>query len=701
MRTLFALSLCWSLGCGGTKSGNGADSGPGGGADARARADAAPRADGNPMVSKAHPHIYLTTENPIGAANRTRLETALSSGSAAATRFKDMVDQEMTGADWYNFSPWFAALLGQLTGTTSYCDYAIGLVDTDVAAEEALISSGARPNIAGDDYYGFQDMIAEVMLTYDWCFDRVSSTQKTRWLAYASQAVYNVWNPNDATWGGTPYTWTGWGTTDPGDNYYYNFLRGTMYFGLGASGDDPTADQWINYFRKDKLDGMLFPLMNSLVGGGSAEETGYGVSMGNLFEIYDWWYRSTGERVDDITPHTLASLRHYLHLIVPTLDYEAPTGDHSRDSTGALFDYDRNYMLVLTNLYDTDPIAPYAKWMLENCSVRQMSQGFMYVSEFLYDDPSVTAAPSLDALGPAYYAQGIGQLYARSSWATDATWLNFIAGAYTESHAHQDQGSLTVYKGAYLAYDPVIDSHSGLPQATEFHNLVRFESGGQSVTQQVGAPMNDQLLALHDEAAYTYMSADLTNVYNGNSAVDKSQREVVFVKPDLIFVFDRADGSATRKVWQLNSPTLPTVTGSQVEIVNGSSQLDIYSVYPTGATPIATDWYTLNPPLVTAGISYDMDFPMNQGYRTDIASTDPMARFLTVLSLDGAAITVAQASSSAGLGADVTLADGSHVVVTFNDTTTGGSISWQTSGGTVTSQATLADGVDTLPFFAP
>ena len=61
--------------------------------------------------------------------------------------------------------------------------------------------------------------------------------------------------------------------------------------------------------------------------------------------------------------------------------------------------------------------------------------------------------------------------------------MNLIAGPYTQSHAHQDQGSLMVYKDGWLAYDAVVDSHSGLRQETTAHGLVRIDSGGSPVHQ--------------------------------------------------------------------------------------------------------------------------------------------------------------------------------------------------------------------------
>jgi hypothetical protein len=119
-----------------------------------------------------------------------------------------------------------------------------------------------------------------------------------------------------------------------------------------------------------------------------------------------------------------------------------------------------------------------------------------------------------------------------------------IAGPYTQSHAHQDQGSLMIYKDGWLAYDAVVDSRSGLTQATTAHSLVRIDSGGSPV-RQVGNT-ESKVMALHQGPNWLYAAADLTPAYDGNSAVGKVNREMLFLQPNVVIVYDRvASGSGT------------------------------------------------------------------------------------------------------------------------------------------------------------
>jgi hypothetical protein len=622
-----------------------------------------------PTFGTDHARIYLSR-------NHDRLAALLESGAPAATRFKDMVDSQVAGGDVYGFESWYAALIGQLTGDASYCDYAVARTDAQVAAEEALIASGAAPEVAHDSYLEIGEEVGDIMLTYDWCFDAMSSSQKSRWLDFSAQAVSNVWHPETATWGGVVMPWSGWAIDDPSDNYFYSFLRATMMFGLAAHGEHPDADAALTQFRDVKIGEELVPTFDAdLTGGGSREGTGYGVSMHRLWELYDFWQGSTGEDLAGLTPHTRASLLYYLHAVVPTRDFVAPYGDHSRDSTGALFDYERNYVQELSYLYRDDALVPEAKFFLDASSVPEMGQLFMYVYDFLYAVPDVAPAP-MDSLGTAWYGPGIGELFARSSWDPDATWVSFIAGPYTQSHAHRDQGSLLLYKSGWLAYDPVIDSHSGIRQEEELHNLVRLDG----LQQQVGTAST--LLALHKGPGWLHVAADLAPVYGG--AVDVDQRELVYLDPDCVVVFDRVTTDAgVDQIWQLNAPTRPTISGNRATIDGAAYDLQIDRVGGATATPTIYDWTS------------DPESDFSGGFRLDETVAGGARVMLHVLSIAGT-VTAATASDADGrTGVAITFADGRTATVRFGSGGVGGTLELHGPSGDIT--AALDAGVDALP----
>ncbi|HEY6176544.1 MAG TPA: hypothetical protein VIX73_18940, partial [Kofleriaceae bacterium] len=623
---------------------------------------------GTPVYPTAHPRIYLTP-------NRARLTAALLANTPAAARFKANVDQWLGGADIWGFQAWNAALVGQLTGNTTYCTKAVATIEAQVVAAEAKIAQNTAPDVAGDSYLQIGDMIGDLAMVYDWCFAQTTSAQRTRWLRYADQAVWNVWHNTAATWGSTTIPWSGWATDDPSDNYYYSFLRATMLLGLASKGEDTQADAWITMFHDTKITNQLVPTFNAdLAGGGSREGTGYGVAMRKLFELYDLWQSTTTEAIGNRTPHTRQSMLAMIHQLVPTRDRVAPTGDLSRDSTAAFFDYHRNYLQELIQQYPGDTVAQCAKSQLMASSLPEMSSSFMFAYDFLYDNANVTAQP-IDRLNTTYYAPGIGELYTRSGWDTHATWVNLVAGPYTQSHAHQDQGSLMIYKDGWLAYDSVITSHSGLTQETTAHSLVRIDSGGQPVRQIADTISN--LTALHTGTGYVYAAADLTPAYNGNAAVQKSQREMVYLQPDVVVVFDRVQSAGgTAQTWQLASPVAASISGATATISNAGHALKVQKI--SGGTMSVTSMPSIDP-----------DY--SGGFRLDESMPGGDNRYLHVVSIDGAISSVASAGDTAHPGVTIQLANGHAATVTFVRDTAGANL---VLDGT---SHPLAAGVDTLP----
>ncbi|HEU0033422.1 MAG TPA: hypothetical protein VFQ53_22475 [Kofleriaceae bacterium] len=623
----------------------------------------------SPVYPTAHPRIYLTP-------NRTRLKTALDNNTAAASAFRTKVDQWVAGSDIWGFQAWNAALMGQLTGNSKYCSKAIATVEAQVATAEQKIAGGAAPEVANDSYLGIGEMIGDLALVYDWCYASVSSSQRTRWINYANQAIYNVWNPSSATWGGRSFPWSGWSINNPSNNYYYSFLRATMLMGLATKGESAKADTWISTFRNAKIGNQLVPTFNTdLVGGASREGTGYGVAMRRLFELYDLWYATTGEQISKLTSHTRNSMLAFMHQVVPTLDKVAPTGDQSRDSTAAFFDYHRNYLQELIGLMPTDTVSGRAKTMLAQSSIKQMSSGFMVAYDFLYDRPDVTTR-SLSGLNTAYYAKGIGEVYARSDWGKTATWVNLIAGPYTESHAHQDQGSLMIYKGGWLAYDSVINSRSGLNQDTGSHSLVRIDSGSTPLRQI--ANTISKVTALHQGPGWVHISADVTAAYGGNSLVQKVQREIVYIQPNIVVVYDRvATSSGTYQTWQLASPVAPSISGNAATFSNAGHTLKVTRMQPSSAT--------------TSTYAFSSSSDFTGGYRLNEKVSGADNRFLHVMSIDGAASSITSTGTTSQPGVTINLASGGTATVKFNRDSVGGVL---TLAGVTT---TLTAAVDALP----
>ncbi|MGE0789070.1 MAG: heparinase II/III family protein [Sandaracinaceae bacterium] len=644
------------------------------GLDAAGR-DAA-RPDAGPLVLGDHPRILLADRADV----RARLTAAI--GSTTGARFRSMVDRELaTPGTIYAFRQSDAALLGVLTGEARYCEHAVAETDAYVTDEEARIAGGANAEVAGDSYLYVGDVVGDLALVYDWCADTVTEEQRDRWIAYANQAVWNVWHHDDAVWNGNAFPWSGWSVENPSNNYYYSFLEATMMLGLATDGENAMAADWLTQFRTTKIQGELVPTFErDLVGGGSREGTGYGTAMRRLFWLYDVWEASTGEPIADLTDHARSSLAYLMHATTPTLDRLAPTGDHARDSTAALFDYHRAYLLELIDLFPTAEAAGPAVSYLEACSVPEMGQPFQYLYDFLYD-PTVTAAP-LASLHTVYHAVGTGHLFARSAWTNDASYLAFIAGPYTESHAHQDQGSFVLFSGEWLAFDENVLSHSGIVQDTTVHNLVRLERGGAPLPMREGT--TSTLRAVETDEELVYFSADTAPAYRDDS-ITRVLRRLVYVRPGVVVVDDRVTttDASTAAIFAVNTPIDPTLTTGRATMTGARGRLDVF--YALGASaPTETAWNAVD------GAEY------SGGFRVDArASATGDAHFVTVLGIDGA-VSAASASSAGGTTTATVTTGAGTLSVAFPDD--GGPPTVITASGRT---VTFDDAIEPQPLLAP
>ena len=528
--------------------------------------------------------------------------TWLDTSRASYTRFRTWVDNAVNGSPGYAYEARDSALMYRTTHDPKYCTHAITLVDRQVTDAETAIAAGQRPAVAADSYLDVGPMIADVAMTYDTCGARITATQRSRWRAYAEQAVYNVWNPTRATWGGRAFTWSGWSIDNPGNNYHYSFIEATMAWALASR--NPT---WMSLLKTDKLP-KLEAYYRAMPTGGSLEGTGYGTAQMRLFELYRMWKDATGIDLANANTHATNTIQWWVHGTVPTRDRFAPLGDQSRNSVPELYDYHRRLVLEARNLTNSPAAQQMASWWLNNISVQQMSQGANFRYDLLPPGPTNAQPPS----ELYYHGASTGHLFARSDWTTSAMWMSFVAGKYVESHAHQDQGSFTLFANDWLAVTENIWSRSGIQQGSDVHNMLRFERSDTS-TQQCMSPANDRIVHQCEPSTSTMtvtpgangalsVQADLTGAYNGGPWVRSWRRRLEFANRRLTVHDDFTTGSGTTATFQLQVPVQPTVSGSTVT----AGRLRVRVLSPANPTITIRNWNTVDSGEFTKGFRIDI-----------------------------------------------------------------------------------------------
>jgi hypothetical protein len=556
----------------------------------------------NPAIRFALGAMLALAAAPCGAAITIDL-SYVDQQSEQYQRFRDWVDEAVDGNPDYGFSATDAAYLYRLTGQPQYATLAVQMVDDQVTAAEQSIANGDAPEVAGDSYLYVGDMIGDLAMTYDWCSSFVSTSQRTRWSAYAEQAVTNVWNPDQAEWGGQPFPWSGWSISDPANNYYYSFLEATM---LWALAEDSTP--WMDF-----LDTVKIPLLTSYfadIDGGSQEGTGYGLSHKRLFYLYRVWHDSTGTDLANANPHLTDTIEWWIHATVPTLDRTAAIGDQARVSEPVMYDYHRALMLEAHRLTQGATEQNNASWWLHSISVPEMQSGFNFREDLLPAGPGGSPPAEL-----VRHFGATGHLFARTGWDTGATWLEFDAGPYVQSHAHQDQGSFTLYRNTWLTVTENIWSHSGIQQGVDVHNVLRFEQNGNVVPQEYGSVST--MTFTPGAGGAVHAIADLSPAYEGDGAVSSWTRTIDFAGSTLTVHDSYATAADTHATFQIDVPVQPTISGQSASA--GDLRVQVRS--PANATLQAIDWTAV-----------DSDF--NSGWRIDVSGGT--GEYIVVLSSAGA-----------------------------------------------------------------
>ncbi len=509
--------------------------------------------------------------------------------SSAWQRFIAWVDSALDGSPPYGLTAFDAVLAYRVTGTAAYRTLAIATAEAQVVTAEAAMAGGGRPEIAGDSYLEVGPMLKDVAFVYAWCFGSLTPSQRGRWEAYADQAVFNVWNPGLASWGGQSFPWTGWSIDNPGNNYHYSFLEATMSWALAAN-----RQTWIDFLEDVKLP-ALSAYYADLPGGGSREGTGYGTAQMRLFEIYRLWRDSSPAHVDlgAASSHLVDTLDYWQHATLPTLDRYAPIGDLSRESYPWLYDYHRNLVLQARQMAPNSPAADRASWWLNSISIDEMTSGFNLRHDLL-SDGRVGGAPT--AL--YHHATGAGHLFARTDWSPEALWMSFVAGELSESHAHQEQGSFTLFQGDFLAVPENVFSHSGIVQEPDAHNTLRFVDGGATLPQE----SSNSPVVVTSTAGRLLVAADLGAVHDGSGRVASWQRGIEFDATGLEVHDSFVTSPGVEVIFQVNTPTRPTVVGREAT----TDRLRVRVLSPTNAVLTVIDWHQVDPVEFSTGFKLEV-----------------------------------------------------------------------------------------------
>jgi sugar lactone lactonase YvrE len=257
--------------------------------------------------------------------------------------------------------------------------------------------------------------------------------------------------------------------------------------------------------------------------------------------------------------------------------------------------------------------------------------------EFFYGDPN---RPSTPLPTPLFYSSfttpypaganlpathGPPYFLMRSNASASATWASFSGGtAYYDDHQHFDAGTMFIQRGndpllvdatdwkcdgPSFCTEGIAGSSSELNEGAQantlwFDDFSDAQCDGEQYFGGQNAYGKDQLVAVDGNASRTYVRTDLTSAYwsanpdgCGGRLADQSEldhyyRTFLFLPSSSLFVvLDQLTAKSSTsphgpylKHLRWHFPQPPTVSGSSVHVVNGSSGLWMDAVLPASPT---------------------------------------------------------------------------------------------------------------------
>jgi len=238
-----------------------------------------------------------------------------------------------------------------------------------------------------------------------------------------------------------------------------------------------------------------------------------------------------------------------------------------------------------------------------------VDEGFLY---FMLLDPSLPPAPDPRPQLPLVFQDvPFGHIIDRTAWATNATQFDFLANWLSINHQQGGAGQFEFYRhGEWLTkqLDNYDDNLNG--QSSMWHNMLSLQnwcSAGDpnlgwgeplflnGSEYMLGESAGDPVTLTSSSPAYTYACADLTPLFNypdywepqtASLDIQQATRNIIWIKPDHIVVYDRAASvhSGLFKRFNLNLVATPSISGQTVtEMTAGGQQLFVQTILPPNA----------------------------------------------------------------------------------------------------------------------
>jgi hypothetical protein len=533
-----------------------------------------------------------------------------------------------------------------------YVQYLYGSPATDPGHaglwyQQTSAGDGGFNSIMIDDSYTARSLGKYEALGLDWLngyarfsanFKQQVETMLVRWADYLS-------GPPPAAPGGYLYNYP---ESNYADGSYVSLVMTGLALDQVGSPDGPRLlSEAINY-RQTNVVPLLTNPTTSLKGGFWAEGWSYGQLASTNLILGGLVLEEAGQIPAATAERQWAG--EAIHDLVSAQSTQATVFDG-----GDWFAYPSPFpgksAIAVLGAAASDPTAQsYANYILQNYPGSFTSD---YL-DLLFHNPSATGAYwSAEPL--ADLATGTGLLTARSDWGSNPVWVATLMGNLLHAdHQTHSPGLMEISRGAdQLLVDGSQVALNNIPvydQSTYSNALVVDDNGDGAQTYRYamgswyGTP-GVVINAYEATANYTYLYGDYHAAYSnsshpgGGGSTSELTRQVVYMRPDLIVVYDRVttikDSYAKQLRWHfLNAPT---VSGNSFVETTGSSKLfgQTYSTLPLTTTeaPVSIGGTTVQE-IITQNATTSASVRYVTGFQVAPSTTSSMVSSQHVLSAD-------------------------------------------------------------------
>ncbi len=521
------------------------------------------------MAIGLHPRLFLTPAVLARAKSRVQTNSPFWQAVKARADSTPGSDFELTNC----------ALAWQLTGQTAYADRTIALMQSLTNRDVTAIDR--------DDGYDARSLLPAMSIGFDWCYSRLSSSQRSAFAAKMVAWAERIW---PETGGSLSTHWGGW----PSSNYMHGFQM-TGLVGIAFTGENANAERLHSQFLA-RHKAQTMPRMSKEWKSGYPEEgIGYGMSGSYLWMSHylTGHLTATGDAPTTIMPADWypSLLRAFIHLTTPSLRRLYPGGDQPRVSTAPISDYSLAAVLSMMDYLPAEEAGMARYWYDQVAPTRDKIAWTNWQPLLWYRD-DVPAIDYRQRVGTFYSAPGMGVVSTRSDWTPNAVQVVAVGGPVIEN-AHQDQtGSFMLWRGDWLAgCQKIWSSDGGLHNAKEL-NTVTIDDKNQP------AKTSCRVLFSQDTPPATQWTADLTQAYPTD--LNEWRRDLLFVRPNFLVILDRVNtkNAGAAKRFLLHTKDAPSLGSGTYRATAGGSTLYGTSLLPAGAgitqEHLATGSYRIN-----------------------------------------------------------------------------------------------------------